>query len=262
MKSLKIVTVDPSNFDKYGLFCVQNIKHPGYIAKRNWIQKRFGEGLRIKIILTPEDKPAGFLEYMPGENTWRVVNAPDYLVIHCIWVRSNQYPYHGMASSLIGECIRDAESEGKIGVAVVVSDGPWMAGKEVYLKNGFAVAAEAPPRFELLFRTNGTGPLPNFPEDWDDRLQKFHGLHLIYTNQCPYIGKAVTELPPVAKKYGIHLQMTELQDASEAHKRMPSPYGVVSLIYNGRLLADHPISATRFRNILRKELELKEVIRK
>ena len=46
-------------------------------------------------------------------------------------------------------------------------------------------------------------------------------------------------------------------DPAEARERMPSPYGVISLVYQGRLLADHPISATRFKNILQKDLKLR-----
>ena len=64
------------------------------------------------------------------------------------------------------------------------------------------------------------------------------------------------ELPPVADKYGIELQLIEMKNASEARQRMVSPYGVFNLVSDGRLLADHPISATRFRNILEKELQL------
>jgi hypothetical protein len=109
----------------------------------------------------------------------------------------------------------------------------------------------------LLAKQIGKGQLPAFPQDWDERLTQYRGLQLVFTNQCPYIGKAVAELPPVAKKHGIRLALVELNDSAEARKRMPSPYGMISLVYNGQLLADHPISATRFKNILQKELRLK-----
>ncbi len=254
MTKLKTVTVDSQNFEKYGLFCVQNRKHHGFDTKAEWLQENFTCGLRMKMILTPDEKIAGFLEYIPGEYTWRVVHALDYLVIHCLWVKSSRFPYQGMASRLLEECINEADSSGKNGVAVVTSDGPWMAGSEVYLKNGFTQLAEAPPRFQLLVKQIRGGPLPSFPDDWNKRLQNFQGWNLIYTHQCPYIGKAMEELPPVAEKFGIRLQMIELTDPADARQRMPSPYGVISLVYNGRLLADHPISATRFRNILQKEL--------
>ena len=131
-----------------------------------------------------------------------------------------------------------------------------MANKAVFIKNGFEQVAEAPPHYQLLVKRTGPGPLPTFPLNWAERLSQFQDLKLIYTNQCPYIGKAVAELPSVAKQHGIQLQLIEVTNAAEARERQPSPYGVFSLGYQRRLLADHPISATRFRNILQKELHL------
>jgi hypothetical protein len=93
MADYNVITVDSGNVEELGFFCVKNKKHPGYIAKLSWLQQRFEEGMRIKLILTIDGKQAGFLEYIPGEYTWRVINAPGYLVIHCIWVNSNQFPY-------------------------------------------------------------------------------------------------------------------------------------------------------------------------
>ena len=61
----------------------------------------------------------------------------------------------------------------------------------------------------------------------------------------------------MALKYGVKLQLLEIENPREARQKMPSPYGAFNLIYNGQLLADHPISATRFRNILEKELKMK-----
>jgi len=248
-----IVTVDTSNIDDFGFFCVKNKKHPGYRTKHSWLKKRFAEGMRIKLILTPEGDQAGFLEYIPGEFTWRVVNAPGYLVIHCIWVNSWKHGYTGMASTLIDHCIQDAESNKKSGVAVVSSDGSWMARKDIFLNNGFTQADEAAPHFQLLIKKIRSGQIPSFPQNWEERLKKLSGLQLLYTNQCPYIGKAILELPPVAEKFGIGLKLIELTDAQEAREQMVSPYGIFNLVYNDRLLADHPISATRFENILNKQ---------
>lgn len=256
MAEFNIITVDSTNVEKYGFFCVKDKKHPGYIAKLSWLQKRFEEGMRIKMILTNEGKQAGFLEYIPGEYTWRIINAPDYFVIHCIWVNSKKFPYKNMTSTLLQECAKDAETSGKKGVAVVTSDGSWIAGKEVYLKNGFVQVDEAEPHFQLLVKLFKKSPLPSFPKNWDERLNSYRGLQLIYTNQCPYIGKAVEELPPVAKKHGIRLKLVELTNAAEAREKMPSPYGMINLVHNGQLLSDHPISATRFKNILQKDLKL------
>lgn len=252
-----VVNVNADNVEELGFFCVQNKKHPGYRAKHTWLTDRFREGLKIKMILTPERKPAGFIEYIPAEHTWRVVDAPGYLVVHCIWVNSRKSPAKGSASTLLSDALKDARSGGHCGLAVVTSDGPWMAGREVFLRNGFVQVDEAPPHYQLLVRKSGKAPDPVFPGDWDKRLAKIRGLRLLYSNQCPYVGKAVNELPPVAKKFGAKLVLEELKDARKARDRMPTPYGVVSLVFNGRMLADHPISATRFANILTRDLNLK-----
>jgi hypothetical protein len=259
MSDFSIITVDTENMEELGFFCIKNKKHPGYIAKLAWLRRRFDEGMRIKLLHTKDGKQAGFLEYIPGEFTWRTVHAPGYFVIHCIWVHSHKFPYKGMASALIEDCLLDARSSGKIGVAVVTSDGPWLARKDVYLKNDFKQVDEAQPYFQLLTHQAREGPSPSFPHNWDERLSQYQDLHMIYTNQCPYIGKAVAELPPVAEQHGIQLHLHELQDPAQAREKMPSPYGVISLVYQGQLLADHPISATRFKNILEKDLNLRPV---
>jgi hypothetical protein len=256
MTDYTIITVDASNVEEFGFFCVKHNKHPGFIAKLAWLQHRFAEGMRIKLILTTDGKQAGFLEYIPGEDTWRVVEAPGYLVIHCIWVNSNKFPYKGMASALLTDCMKDAELRCKNGIAVVTSDGPWMASKEVFVKNGFEQVDEARPHFQLLMKRVGQGLLPTFPQNWDERLKQYRGLQLLYTNQCPFIGKAVEALPPIAAEYGIHLRLLELESSAQARAKMVSPYGMINLVYDGQLLADHPISATRFKNILERQLHL------
>jgi len=258
MSSFSIATVNAENVEQLGFFCVKSKKHPGYVAKSSWLRQRFDEGMRIKLLLTDDGGQAGFLEYVPGEYTWRVVHAPDYLVIHCIWVSSRESPFKGMASILLEESLKDAETSAKRGVAVVTSDGPWMVGRDVFIKNGFGLVDETGPHYQLLARQIGAGSPPSFPRDLSQRLSTSRGLRLFYADQCPYVGKAVAELPEVAGRYGIRLHLVELKDAAEARARMPSPYGVFGLVYEGRLLADHPISATRFRNILRKDLGLSE----
>jgi len=44
--------------------------------------------------------------------------------------------------------------------------------------------------------------------------------------------------------------VVDLESWSDA-QNAPTPYAIFALIYNGRLLADHQISRTRFRNIMK-----------
>jgi len=257
MADFSIVTVDAENFEQHGLFCVGNRKHPGYVAKRDWLAKRFRDGLRFKMIYGDGSKPLGFVEYIPAEQSWRVVeNAEGFLMIHCLWVKSEKTAMKGLAGELLQSVRREADVDGKKGVAVVASAGSWMAGSDVFIKNGFRETDSKEP-YALLINGNQAGP--SFPTNWQQRLKSHKGLELLFTNQCPYIGKAVNELPAVAGRFGIRLTLTEIKDAREARSRMASPYGMVNLLYDEQLLADHAISATRFRNILQKDLGLKEL---
>ena len=83
-KTVEILTVDGSNVDEHGFFCYKSKpKSEGYQNKLGWLREPFDNGLRIKMIHEGE-RSVGFIEYVPGEHSWRVVDAPGYLVIHCL----------------------------------------------------------------------------------------------------------------------------------------------------------------------------------
>ena len=153
-KKTKIIDVNPENITQYPPTCFLNMKNEGYLIKRDWLKKRFSEGMRIKLLyLENEKKCNGFIEYVPGEYAWRAVEARDYMFIHCIWISPNKYKKKGYGSLLIDECLEDAKKEGKYGVAVVTSEGTFMAGKALFAKNGFKPVAQAKPSFELMVKT-------------------------------------------------------------------------------------------------------------
>jgi len=75
---------------------------------------------------------------------------------------------------------------------------------------------------------------------------------LLYADQCPWHEKSVSAISDVAREEGVPLQVTHLNKPEEAQKG-PSGFGTFALIKDGKLLADHYLSATRFKNILKKE---------
>jgi hypothetical protein len=252
--STEIITLNPENYTEYGCPCFLNPKHEGHLRKLEWLKGRLAEGLAIKHLLVEgEKRPIGFIEYVPGEYAWRAVDADGYMFIHCIWINPNKYKEKGNGSLLVQQCINDAEQSGKCGVAVVTSSGPHMAGKEIFLKNGFEVIAEA-DRFEFLSLKLKEGPAPQFT-DWAGQLQNYRGLNIIYSRQCPWVARSIPELAGIAEQHGLDITVTELKTAEQA-RHAPSIYAVFNLVYNGRLIADHYVSNTRFLNILRKELRL------
>jgi hypothetical protein len=248
---ISLETVGPHNLTECGIGCVTNPRHEGFAPKVAWLRKRFEEGLRFLLFRDADGRPLAFLEYVPGEYAWRPVDAPGWLFVQCLWVYPRGQKVGGLGTRLIRACLAEARRAGKIGVAAMVSEGPWMAGRQVFERSEFERVAQA-DRFELLVRKLGRGRLPAF-RDVEAHRSTDGGLHLVYSAQCPYLPKSVHDLRAVADEHGVALRVTEL-DTPEKAQRAPSFYGVFSLLWNGRLLSDHYVSATRFRSILLKHV--------
>lgn len=251
---LKIVAVSPENVKEHTLFCVKDITNPGFDHKRKWFEKAYQEGLRIKILKDQKDKMIGFIEYVPGESAWRPVNAQNFMFIHCMYVYAKQDRNRGYGSMLVEECEKEAKVLGMSGVCVMTSSGAWIANKTIFEKNGY-IQIDENGRFELLsHKWEETASDPQLV-DWKSKQHNYQGWHLLYANQCPWHEKSVQALLNVAMDFGIDLKVRQLNTAKEA-QNAPSGFGVFSLLHNGKLLDDHYLSATRFKNIVRKELAI------
>lgn len=65
------------------------------------------------------------------------------------------------------------------------------------------------------------------------------------------IPKCVKDIVEVARTFGLEPKVVPLRSA-KASRELPTPYGVFSIIYDGKLIAERPVSATRFKNIMSK----------
>jgi len=234
---------------------ISNPAHPGRLRKIGWLKQHFKKGLRAKILLAPDGRQCGYIEYLPGEYAWRGVDAAGYLFIHCIWTHFRKYQGLGLAKEVVEACVKEARENGMKGVAVVARDGPWLAGPELFLACGFEVAETAPPDYRLLVRKfNASAANPKFVGGWDEKLKKYDGgLTIIHSAQCPYAEKFTAEIAETAEQeFGVKPRIVELKSHRDAQKA-PTPYAVFSIIRDGRLLADHQISRTRFRNLMREK---------
>jgi L-amino acid N-acyltransferase YncA len=247
-----IRTIDPSNVDRYGFFCYKSKpKTQGFRQKREWLGNCLPDGVRLKIIYEGE-RSVGFIEYAPGEYTWRAVQAPGYMVIHCMWVvGSGKGKGHG--NRLLEQVMAEAEKKGMYGVAVVTSDSTWLAKKGFFLHHGFEVVDQAPPAFELLAKRLGSTSCATFPQDWEKRLEGIpQGLVVYFSGQCPYHAMFVTSLLNAANGMGISAHTVELKSSREARILSPSAYGVFGVVYNGRLLSYRPMGGNTLREMLEK----------
>jgi L-amino acid N-acyltransferase YncA len=245
-----IHTIDASNVDRYGFFCYKSKpKSTGYRQKRGWLESCLTEGVRLKIIYEGT-RSAGFIEYAPGEATWRVVQATGYLVIHCMWVVGSGRG-KGYGKRLLEQVVSEAQNKGMYGLAVVTSASTFLAKKGFFIQHGFKVVDQAPPSFELLAMRFGQGCMPNFPQDWESRLQRIpRGLVVYHSGQCPYHAMFVSSLGNAANQMGIAVQMVELKTSWEARTLSPSAYGVFGVVNDGKLLSYRPIGGKTLRQTL------------
>jgi hypothetical protein len=257
MSDVRIVEMNAENIFDYGFCGTKNPRHEGCRRKAEWFKNRQIEGMKYKALYSEEKGTVGMIEYIPGEYAWRGVEAEGYMVIHCLCIFHKSYREKGIASRMIDECLKDAKKKDKHGVAVVTRKGAWMVGKDVFLINGFEMVDEAEPDFELMVKKfEKDAPSPRFKGNWDKALAKYKkGLTILWSDQCPYIAKAIDEIRSLIKeKYKIRANIIEMTDHKQA-QMAPSPYAIFSLIYDGELLAFHPISSKRFMNIMDKVLK-------
>ncbi len=240
--SYRIIEITPETVNDYDLFCYKSKKkQPGYQKKLDWFIMRFKEGLRLKLLLIREKKgftSRGFIEYIPGEFTWRGINAKGYMVIHCLWVVGRNKG-KGYGTKLINECINDAQ--GMNGVAVVTSEKTWLPSKSIFIKNGFMKVDTAFSDFDLLIkRFNENTSIPRFKIHQPMEIKDSNGFFIYKSDQCPYTNASMREIEEYAIEKCISLQIKSITNSKEA-QAIPHPYGTYCVFFNGKLLSYRPI---------------------
>jgi len=238
---MNIIEVNKENVSENGFFCyMSKTRSEGYQRKLKWLNDRFDEGLKIKM-LDLKQGGRGFIEYIPGDFAWRAVKAKGYMFIHCIWVVGKSKG-KGYATLLLNECVKDAKKTGMKGVAVVTSEGNWLVGKEFFSRHGFESVDQYPP-FELMVKKFDEGLSPSFSGDFEERLRECgEGLVVIRSDQCPYINAAVKAALDAAGELGIRTKVVELKSSEDVRRLSPSPYGVFTMVYDGKLVSYHGLA--------------------
>ena len=250
MTESKLVGVTAANIGEHPqAICFINPQHEHFHHKVDWLKAQFKNGLQIKLLYPAgEKRAAGYIEYVPGEHCWRGVRAKGYMFIHCLWTTGKSRQHQGLGGQLIGAV--ETEAKGMLGVCVLTSDKSFMARRDIFLKLGYRVAAEAQNE-QLLVKQFKAGPLPTLNEQRPTAATG-KGLAIVYSKQCPWVARFVEEAKPILKKMNVALAISELKTPAQA-QNAPCVYGVFNLLYHGRVLADRYISTTRFLNILKAE---------
>ncbi|MFA0822447.1 MAG: GNAT family N-acetyltransferase [Methanomethylovorans sp.] len=255
MSDIEILDLTPENIAEYGVCGYKDAKkHVELRRKIDWFKEYYPKGLRIKAIISEKGGYQGMLEYIPGKYAHRPVEAERYMFIHCIFVGlKKEFKGKGYGSSLIDECIKEAQSKNMEGVAVVTRKGSFMAGRDIFVKKGFVQVDRAKPDFELLVLKFDPGAASPKFKDMERSLENYkQGLFVMRSVQCPYTEKNVNAIIGSAKEeFGLDAVLIDLED-SDAVQNSPCAFGTFCIIYDGEIISHHPVSDTRFLNIMNK----------
>ena len=247
------IQLDATNIDAQHICCAigndaENKRNAN--LKKEWMRSQFDNGL---VFYRLDERGKVFIEYMPAEFCWKPVVAPNYLVIHCLWV-SGQFKGRGHSLELLNHCIIDAKSQSKAGVAVVTASKkkPFLTDKTFFAKQGFEVADQADPYFELMaFKFDPNSPSPAFTKTAKTgQLPDSKGLQLVYSDQCVFMDKYVESIRRIAEGMGIACTKTKLGSHLQAQK-MGSPFGTLGIYYDGAFLTHELMAEGKMTTFLR-----------
>ncbi|MCP5521040.1 MAG: GNAT family N-acetyltransferase [Verrucomicrobiales bacterium] len=254
MSDYEIIDSNADNIDGCSLCGNKSTNNLGRRRKADWLKERYAEGLRYKVLRSREFGDVGMIEYAPGSHSWRPVEAEDYLVIHCLWVK-REHKGKGLGSLLLESCLRDAKNRQCRGVAVVTSSDAFMAESALFLKAGFVPVDRIPPYELLVKKLQRAAPDPRFTVERKRLPRRYgKGLTILAADQCPYVSKSVGRIAEASRTLGLEPRVVRVTSA-RASRELPTPYGIFSILHDGRLIAERPISATRFLSIMRKNAE-------
>jgi hypothetical protein len=127
-----------------------------------------------------------------------------------------------------------------------------MAGSDLFIKAGFVSVQSSPPYELLVKKFKKAAPDPRFIVDRERVLKRYKkGLTILAADQCPWFPKWVEEIAEASRALGLKTKVVRVRSAKQS-RELPTPYGTFSIVYDGKLIAERPVSAARFRNIMSK----------
>lgn len=238
---MNYLRITKENIDSEHICCAMSGKQS--IAKKEWMKQRFDEGL---VFYRSEERGKCFIEYIPAENAWMPICAPDYIYINCLWI-AGSLKGHGYSNDLLNECIRDAREQGKKGICILSSDGrkrEFLSDPKYMAYKGFSVADTTDCGINLMYL-----PLepnvepPKFKECAKHPNVAEHGFVLYYTDQCPFTYYWVPRVQEVAKEHNIPLKVIHVTSKEQA-QNLPAPATTYALFKDGKFIT-HAIQSDK-----------------
>lgn len=237
------IRITEDNIDGEQICCAMSGKQS--LVKKEWLRQRFAEGL---VFYRSRERGKCFIEYIPAEHAWVPIQAEGYLYINCLWV-SGSMKGHGYSNDLLGECIRDAEAQGRKGLCILSAQGQkreFLSDPKYLAHKGFTTADTSACGIELLYLplVSGAEP-PKFKDCARQPGVGESGFVLYYTDQCPFTCYWVPRVVEAAKAHHIPLKVIHVTSREQA-QNVPSPVTTYALFRDGKFLTQGIQSDKKF----------------
>lgn len=249
---MEYIQVTKENIENEHICCaISNNKDIQVSSKKAWMESCFDDGL---VFIKSTERGKCFIEYIPAENAWAPIVAPDYMYIDCLWV-SGSFKGHGYSNDLLEQCIKDSKAKGKIGLCILSSakKKPFLADPKYLLYKGFQVADTSDCGINLMYLSfEKDGQIPRFTDSAKHPHIDEAGYVLYYTNQCPFNGKYVPIVEQTAKENGITFKAIKIESKEQAQSA-PSPCTTYALFKDGEFLTNEQQNDQRFLKLVQKK---------
>jgi len=242
---MEYIQVTRENIENEHICCaISNNKDVQVASKKEWMNKCFDDGLTF---IKSTERAKCFIEYIPAENAWVPIVAPDYMYIDCFWI-AGAFKGHGYSNDLLEKCIEDSKSRGKVGLCILSSakKKPFLSDPKHLKYKGFMLADESDAGINLMYLPfEETAIVPKFKESAKHPHIDEKGYVLYYTNQCPFNGKYVPTVEKTAEENGIPFKAIRIENKEQA-QNAPAPCTSYALFKDGEFLTNEQQNDKRF----------------
>lgn len=240
---MNYIRITEENIDKEHICCAMSGKQSE--KKKAWMKDRFSEGL---VFYRSEERGKCFIEYIPAENAWVPIAAPDYLYINCLWIAGSMKG-HGYSNDLLSECIRDARQQGKKGLCILSSEKrkkEFLADPKYLTYKGFQTADTSDCGITLMYLPlRDDASVPQFRECAKHPQIADKGFVIYYTDQCPFTYYWVPRVVEAAESQGIAVKTVHITD-KETAQNTPAPVTTYALFRDGEFVTQAIQSDKKF----------------
>ncbi len=224
----------------------------GEQIKRDWLAQEFHHGLVFRKL---NERGKVFIEIVPSEYALKPIVAPNFMVIHCLWV-SGKFKGHAHGKTLLDFAIEEAKKQNKDGICVLAGKANYMTDSKFYRYFGFEKVDQTDNGiFELMslaFDESATIPQIAKPAK-TSVLVGGCDVTVFTTPQCPFVPTCLDDLKTVAAEMGLNVNIVNVKSHQEICEA-PSPFGTYGVFLNEKFVTHEMQNEKGYQRIFSKFL--------